>query len=171
MRRAVVLLFLAACSGSASPDGVSASEEELRARAPIPYVLQYVGGYEGHGEVESLFLKRNGTFSAIVRGARETGVFVGPRHPKEPLVVSLVTHGDSMRVTLRADWQATRYEADVDHDGAKTTLDATFPAGGESMCDDSGGSWTDDDPDPATGLYCVCEAPESFIPSLGGCTR
>jgi hypothetical protein len=62
-----------------------------------------------------------------------------------------------------------RYEGDVDHHGVKATLDATFPAGGEDMCDDSGGSWTDDDPDPATGLYCVCEAPKSFIPSLGGC--
>jgi hypothetical protein len=39
----------------------------------------------------------------------------------------------------------------------------------ESVCDASGGSWTDDDADAATGLYCVCPTGTAYIPSAGGC--
>ena len=42
-------------------------------------------------------------------------------------------------------------------------------ASDEELCDSTGGKWTDDDPDPATGLYCICRAGTGFIPSSGGC--
>jgi hypothetical protein len=174
MKRALLSLVLgvAACGGN-SNEAASASEDDLTAMAPPPYVLQYVGRYErsADGDVDSVVLKRDGTFTATVATMAKHGVFVGPREPKDPLVVSLVMHGDYVRGTVRANWEEMGYEIDVEHYGAKTTLHSTFPAGGEDMCDDSGGSWTDDDPDPATGLYCACPQSQAFIPSLGGCVR
>jgi hypothetical protein len=175
MKRAILPLALvvAACGGNSNDAGTSASEDDLTATAPTPYVLQYVGRYErsADGDVDSVFLKRDGTFTATIATTAKHGVFVGPREAKDPLVVSLVMHGDYVRGTVRANWEEMRYEIDVDHYGRKTTLYSAFPAGGEDMCDDSGGAWTDDDPDPATGLYCVCPEAQAFIPSLGGCVR
>jgi hypothetical protein len=37
------------------------------------------------------------------------------------------------------------------------------------MCDASGGTWHDDDPDPQTGLFCTCSSRDVYMPSRGGC--
>jgi hypothetical protein len=85
--------------------------------------------------------------------------------------VSFVARGDSFRGGFGADWSAMRYTLHVKRGGKTEVLTSTFAAGGESVCDDSGGHWTDDDADPATGLFCLCDAPSQFIPSLGGCAH
>jgi hypothetical protein len=55
-------------------------------------------------------------------------------------------------------------------DGAAEELQATSVVGpNEALCDASGGAWTDDDPDPQTGLYCLCPSPRVYVPSAGGC--
>jgi hypothetical protein len=58
----------------------------------------------------------------------------------------------------------------VDRDGSETALQLARPAtSDEELCDSTRGQWTDDDPDPQSGLYCICATPASFIPASGGC--
>jgi hypothetical protein len=57
--------------------------------------------------------------------------------------------------------------------GVLTTGSATLAVRGgvmsESACDDTAGLWSDDETDPATGLFCVCPAHKVLIWSAGGC--
>ena len=39
----------------------------------------------------------------------------------------------------------------------------------EAACDATHGKWTDDDPDPASGLFCICPLHEVLVWSAGGC--
>lgn len=163
---------LVGCSGGAGDDGASASagEEALRgsAHAPIPQVLQYVGGYTGQGSFSALELRRDGTFVATIAGARETGRFEGPKAPSKALKIVFIARGDSFTATIPDGW-TEKQSLIVTRRGASETLTSPWPAGTETMCDDTQGHWSDDDVDPATGLFCVCDAPRSYIPSQGGC--
>ena len=152
--------------------GTAAGEEALRGRAhpPIAQVLQYVGAYTGDGPFASLELHRDGTFTATVDGARKTGRYEGPHAPASVVKLVLITQGASFTATVPSEW-TTKQRLVVTHAGRTETLVSPWDAGSESMCDDTHGSWTDDDPDPTTGLFCVCPPPKQYIPSLGGCTR
>jgi hypothetical protein len=39
----------------------------------------------------------------------------------------------------------------------------------EDLCGATNGAWTDDEQDPATGLFCICKPARVFVPSAGGC--
>jgi hypothetical protein len=175
MKRASLLLILAcaACGGAADDAGnVSTNDEALgSAHPPIAQVLQFVGAYTGDGHVQSLELRRNGTFVAHIDGVRKTGKFEGPHAASAtngPVGLALLTHGEVFHATIPAEWSEYQH-IDVTRGGATETLASPWKAGTESMCDDTGGAWTDDDPDPDTGLYCLCASPKAYIPSLGGC--
>jgi hypothetical protein len=167
---------LAGCASAAPPqdDDTAAratSEEALAsAHVPIPQVLQYVGAYEGNGAFSRLELRRDGTFVAVVDGVRKAGRFEGPRAPASVLKLAFVTRGLSFSATVPGDW-TPKQRLTVTRAGQTQTLTSAWDAGNEAMCDATGGRWTDDDPDPATLLYCVCTSPEAYIPSLGGCVR
>ena len=165
------LLLTAACSGTDT--GTSTDEEALKAKAPIPYVLQWVGEYDGDGtgDVDWVVLRRTGTFVASVNGSIETGRFVGPSKPGQwPLKIAFITHGDYFTGQI-GQWSDANGNAvmTVDHYGTKQTVTAPWQSGGETMCDDTNGAWGDDETDPQTGLYCTCPAPQKWIPSAGGC--
>lgn len=177
VRAAVVgALCVMGCGGNADGDAaVGSTDEAASARAPIPFVLQYVGEYDGEGRVESLVLDRHGKFSLRMDGRVRHGSFYGPSRVPSPLAppsLVLVTTGERIAAQVDADaaWKA-HGTIDVTIDGVTERLTATWGAGGEATCDATGGTWTDDDADPATGLYCVCGAGKSFIPSFGGCVR
>jgi hypothetical protein len=85
--------------------------------------------------------------------------------------LTLVTTG--LRIDAKVDpggW-APHDTLQITIDGATETLTAPWASGDESMCDATGGAWSDDDADPKTGLFCGCAAKLSFIPSLGGCVH
>jgi hypothetical protein len=168
---------IAGCGGAPSDDAaqVDGTDEELKAKAPIPYVLQWVGKYDGDGagDVDWVVMRKTGTFAAKIGGVTKTGRFVGPSKPGQwPLVVVFITNGDSFKGTI-SQWSNASGNAvmKIAHHGVTETATAPWKSGGESMCDDTNGSWADDDADPATGLFCVCNAPEKWIPSQGGCVR
>jgi hypothetical protein len=164
---------LASCS-SASPEATAHTDEDLSAKKPIPYVLQYGGDYEsgeGAGHVDYLLLKRDGRWVGSIDGRTKTGVYYGPNAPPAslPLKLAFVTKGLSFTADIGA-W-APYQTMTVHYAGTTQTLTASWKNGSEDICDGSHGSWTDDDADPATGLFCVCPAHEVYIPSLGGCVR
>src|SRR5689334_17069638 len=97
--RAGIVIFaigaMTACAAkSASPDGGSSEESELRKRNGLPALaLQYVGTYDRaattYGSVDSLTIKRNGTYVAhFVRdepGIDQTGtIHVNYGNPGDP---------------------------------------------------------------------------------------
>lgn len=173
---AVTAAALVAC-GSAPSDEPLDSEGEDVTSAPIPLVLQFVGRYEDKsaapGALESLKLYRSGRYRATFAGkaSAETGSYHGPtRLPKDllPLKLVLVTRGKQWKASIGA-WNGAMT---VTRDGSTSHLAAVDQVGpSEDLCDASGGSWTDDDVDPTTGLFCVCNAGKVYIPSSGGCVR
>lgn len=164
------------CAGHVDGDAATASTDEASsARKPIPFVLQYVGEYVGSGHVESLVLTRTGKFTVRIDGHVHHGSFYGPSHVPGTIVppsLVFVTTGERWSGQIDADaaWKA-HDTIDVSVGGVTERLTATWSSGNESMCDETGGSWSDDDVAPATGLYCACPTGKSFIPSLGGCVR
>ena len=169
------------CAGpvdAAPSDGdTSTTSDELSAHAPLPYVLQFVGTYEdtaAHaGDVRKLTLTRTGRYTAWIAGQTkvEHGAFFSPGHYTGTPAMSTLK-----MVTAGLAWTATiegySSKVTITRPGHVSHLTATGLVGpNEGLCDDSGGSWTDDDADPATGLYCICPAPKVYIASLGGCVN
>jgi hypothetical protein len=167
---------LAGCASAAPQDDAAAAaaalsdEAAAAAHTPIPEVLQYVGAYDGEGDLSHLELHRNGTFVATLAGERKAGRYEGPRAPASVVKLAFVTRGASFTATVPSDW-TPKQRLTVTHGGKTETLTSAWDAGNEQMCDATQGTWTDDDPDPATLLYCLCKAPDVYIPSLGGCVR
>jgi hypothetical protein len=82
--------------------------------------------------------------------------------------------GESRFFDGEGGWVATVTAYDealhVVRGGLSSTLRATCAVGpDEALCDATHGAWTDDDVDPATGLYCLCAPPTVYVPSEGGC--
>ena len=174
MRSLLLFSILLCACGDATQS--SSDDEALKAKAPIPYVLQWVGEYDATsnvGDVDWVILRKTGTFAASVNGHVETGRFAGPSKPGQwPLKIAFITKGDYFTGTISQWNDANGYAVmSIDHYGTKQTVTAPWKSGGETMCDDTGGSWTDDDADPKTGLYCVCPSTQKWIPSAGGCTH
>ena len=180
--RALALALLAivpltGCIASSSPttsaeEHSTTSEDELSATKPIPYVLQYVGEYDGNGKgsFDWLVLRRTGTFVGSVDGVTKSGRFYGPKKPTDPLKITFVTRGEHPWTGVISGW-ATNATMVMTRNGATETVVSPWLNGNESMCDATGGAWADDDAAKATGLYCGCVAPKVYIPSLGGCVR
>src|SRR5207245_2617940 len=91
MRRIVSLLVplfassIAGCAASAAREDTSStgSDDALKATAPIPYVLQYTGEYDGDGtgHVDWLVFHANGKVDASVDGRASTVAYTAPRTP------------------------------------------------------------------------------------------
>jgi hypothetical protein len=179
----LALITVASVAGCAAATDASSDEadpgttsEELSSRAPLPYVLQFVGTYENaaapSGKLRKLVLSRTGRYTAWTAGktTAERGAFYGVSHLSDPKLETLrmVTKGLAWSVKIEGYTGALT----VTRAGVTSKVAATGIVGpNESICDDSLGSWTDDDADARTGLYCVCPAPKSYIPSAGGCVR
>lgn len=147
-------LFVAAC-GASGPDGAEEADVSL---PPSPFTLQFIGKYQG--PLRALELRRDGTFTAP---GGERGRFYGPPARRQlPLQILLRSRKRSRMAVIDA------YDGKLR--AGEETLQLVRPRqADEDLCDASGGLWTDDDPDPATGLYCICSPGTWFIPSSGGC--
>ncbi len=171
----------AAPTDTSSDGDTSTTADELKSRAPLPFVLQFVGTYEdasaSAGSVRKLTLTRTGRYTAWIAGQSriEHGVFFGQSHyTADPSIntIKMVTAGLAWTATI----EGYTSKLLVTRSGNATHLTATTTVGpNESLCDASGGAWADDDADPTTGLYCACPVnltpPEAYIPSAGGCVH
>jgi hypothetical protein len=132
---------------------------------PAPFALQFVGSYAADGPSRAdwlLQLHRDGSYDFFADSRSERGAFLAS--PTRELPLSF--HGATWMAT------ATAYDGQLHliSDEWTATLRALEPVGPiEALCDATGGRWTDDDPDGATGLYCVCPSPRVYLPSIGGC--
>jgi len=166
-----LLLCVPACS-SASASAQSAPEPV----SPDPVLMQYVGEYDapsGAG-LTRLTLHVNGTFDATSDGRAVSGTFVASGSDATTGTTASLDGVDTSgsRVTFRtvtASGGPVRIEITVVGALGDATLTAPWLAGDENMCDATGGRWTDDDPDPSTGLFCVCSKGDLYLPSRGGC--
>jgi hypothetical protein len=164
---------LSSCGSPADPAETAATSDALSV-GESPFALQFAGTYRNpsphFGSLESLTFDRSGSYSAQIAGhwLPERGVVrVGP--------------GTTLPLTFHLfggheQWSATVQDYDrvlhVERNGASAALPADGVVGpDETLCDESGGMWTDDDVDPRTGLYCVCPPGEVYFPSGGGCLR
>ena len=172
-------LFGCASSPASTIDSTSADETTasvFEATSQIsPFLLQYVGAYDGvpGGEFDSVDLLRDGSFIAVVQGTRKTGRFAGPSAVPDDapsIKVAFILGGDHFTATVTKDW-TEHQQISLARQGVSEILTSTWNAGNEDMCDRSGGQWDDDDPDSNTGLFCTCPAPKVYIPSAGGCTN
>ncbi len=167
-----LLLCLPACS-SASPSAQSTAPEPV---SPDPVLMQYVGEYDAASAagLTRLTLHVNGTFDGASDGSAVSGTFVasGAAGTTEAMASLDGVDANASRVTFRTVTASTgpsRIEITVVGALGDATLTAPWLAGNENMCDATGGGWTDDDPDPSTGLFCVCSAEDLYLPSRGGC--
>jgi hypothetical protein len=138
--------------------------------------MQYVGEYDAASAagLTQLTLHVNGTFDATSNGPTVRGTFVaaGSAGTTEAMASLDGVDANGSRVTFRTVTSSTgpsRIEITVVGALGDATLTAPWLAGDETMCDATGGRWTDDDPDPSTGLFCVCPAGALYLPSRGGC--
>ena len=157
---ALLLLFplLTACGGS---DQSAAADQAALSGTPTAFALQFAGTYLGSGTLSRLELHPDGTFVARHAGGTERAHFAVARGKTLPLALHL-----GGRLALDAEIGA--YDGVLHVGGQQLKLQRPARSD-EDLCDGSGGKWTDDDPDPRTGLYCVCPAPAAFIPAAGGC--
>jgi len=138
--------------------------------------MQYVGEYDAVSApgLTQLTLHVNGTFDATSDGHSLSGTFVatGSASTTEAMTSLHGVDANGSRVTFRTLAPSTgpsRIEITVVGALGDATLTAPWLAGDESMCDATGGRWTDDEPDPSTGLFCVCSKGDLYLPSRGGC--
>jgi hypothetical protein len=154
----------------------AASTHALPQSAPIPFLLQYVGEYDGagHAGIAQLVLHASGAFEATIDGHATEGTFAGASTPGDASVTLYTTDGLTLSASFRAivaPWPVPAQSVvDVVRPGGATeTLIAPWVAGDETMCSATDGSWHDDDADAKTGLYCTCRETAVFMPSRGGC--
>ncbi len=162
-------VLAAACSGAAPSTAASQP-----AQAPIPFLLQYAGEYDGAGHLQQLVVHVDGTFDAMVDGTATHGVYDGPSVPGNASLALQTADGRaltaSFQVTAPAAGAPPQVQAAVALEGGTSeALVSLWVASNEGMCSATRGTWRDDDPDPITGLLCVCERGDVYLPSRGGC--
>jgi hypothetical protein len=187
-----------ACGGSPdsnAPASDDSTESDLKKGSALPPIaLQYVGEYDWvpntpGGDIQWLRIHRNGTYTlhwamdeegidetgkvrVDVAGTQENGT-AGPgypivfhlndAHPGTPPDAKTATLPDCCSGTIHLTLPLEQTEFD---------LKASSSVGpDEDACDATHGSWTDDDADPTTGLYCLCPKHQVYIPSAGGCVE
>ncbi len=172
-RHTSLVALLAAVTAACSSAGPGQSRVAQVTAAPAPFVLQFVGTYADpsapSGAVAEVDLGRDGSYRATFNGnsATETGTF----HAESgslPVTLSFEGTGAPWTGTIQA-YDGVIHAA---YGATTSTLRASAAVGpNEALCDATGGAWADDEADPTTGLYCVCPAPQEYIPSAGGCVE
>src|SRR5579884_114264 len=140
------------------------------AAPPAPFLVQYAGEYDAPAgsSFDRLVLHADGTLEATSDGATSTGVYVGSGAPGDASASVQLEDGRrfaiSFGVTQAADVPVQPQVSIALAQGSAETLTGPWLAGGESMCDATGGTWHDDDPDPSTGLLCTCDGHDVYMP-------
>ena len=176
-------LTLAACAPIA-PDasGESASDSaDALSKRPIPFVRQMAGTYyadDSDADVQMVEVRPTGRYRVTFwDGSTESGSYRGPSKVPSPLgntaKLVFLTTGFKFTGVVADGYGTSPTTLTITRDGGDTHLTLDRPAtADESLCDDTGGAWSDDEADPTTGLFCDCPSTApSFIPSEGGCTH
>ena len=164
---AVVLLLVGCGAPPVGSDGSDTSAEEaLSSQALSAFTLQYAGLYAGsdtsRAALKSISLRPDGTYVALwVDGTREKGHFSGGTAKVDPLPLTLHAgpHAWTASVQALAGKITVGTQVLLVHGGVQS----------EAACDATHGRWTDDDPDPTSGLFCICPSPDVLVWSAGGC--
>jgi hypothetical protein len=164
---ALLSIFAFACGaandcGGDGNDCAVADLDSSRAHPPAPFAMQFSGTYLGAGDSAArLELHTDGSYLVERAGEESHGYYSASRVTSLPLALTL-------KGRLGGVAQITAFDGLLLFDGE--TLSLRRPsASDEELCDATGGHWTDDDPDPKSGLYCICADGKSFVPSAGGC--
>jgi hypothetical protein len=169
---AALLVLSSACTSSGTGSLPPASP-------PGPFLLQYVGEYDAPsgGTFNRVVLHADGTLEATTAGETVEGIFAGSGRPGDASATAQTQDGRNFTISFQST-TATDVPAQVqaaiafaNGSASAQTLLGLWVAGSESTCDATGGTWRDDDPDPKTGLYCICAASDIFVPSRGGCVE
>ena len=154
MKALLVVSFLLASCGGAQ---VSAERDGL----PSAFAAQFSGTYLGPSDFAALELHRDGTYVAVRAGKVLRGRFSADATRALPLTLAFAS-------PLSEIGTVTGYDGRIEIGSSALTLQRPA-ASDEELCDQSSGTWLDDDADPQTGLYCLCAADALFIPASGGC--
>jgi hypothetical protein len=133
------------------------------------FTLQFVGKYAAAsgsaGSLSSVQIRRDGSYTAVfASGTIERGTIdVDPTNKQLPLTFTFSGNGHPWTGSVQ------NYSDQSMHVGSQALQATTLVGPSETLCDQSGGAWTDDETDPTTGLFCVCGSGTFYIPSLGGC--
>jgi hypothetical protein len=151
--------------------GASLQSEGACVATPAPALLQYADRYDVASPqatgVQTLELHTDGTYAATMAdGSTESGSYWLSGAPVLPYAFT-ATDGSRW-------WtgQITTYAGglSITRDGANDTATPEHTVGpSESLCDATGGAWSDDSIDPKTGLFCACPTGKSYVPAQGGC--
>jgi hypothetical protein len=169
---ASLLVLSSACTSSGTGGLPPASP-------PGPFLLQYMGEYDDSSgaTLSRIVLHADGTMQVMTAVETLDGIFTGSGRPGDASANAKTQDGRSFTISFQST-PATDVPPQVqasiafpDGSASEQTLVGPWVAGGESMCDATGGTWRDDDPDPKTGLYCTCAASDVYIPSRGGCVE
>jgi hypothetical protein len=157
---------------------LACSSKARRQPTPVgglaPFALQFAGVYDAPAAPPAapswVELARDGTYVARAQGSsvQESGTFGASATVVLPLTFQMTPDVGS------AVWTATITDYDgqlhVSAAAGVSILAAVCTVGpNEALCDATAGSWTDDDADPTTGLYCLCPPGTVYLPSEGGC--
>ena len=162
MKLASALLFVSIAAACGGEPEASSDAAEL-APAPTAFALQFTGSYLGAGAFTRLVLHPDGGWTGQRGGRSLRGRYLASTPRALPLTFQLTG-----AATLRCEVAAYDGRLQCGREALRLQRPATSD---EDLCASTGGRWTDDDPDPATGLYCVCGAGLAFLPAAGGCAR
>lgn len=170
----IALGSLFACGpGADEPSTVqgSSAAENRTTLSRSALALEFADTYDVAGAppkgVQTLTLAPEGTYVATLGdGTREQGTWTSAVGSQLPVTIYLKSGENLSTAQVRAlDGTLT-----ISRDGQSMVAKSEHTVGpSESLCDGTGGSWTDDDVDPETGLNCVCKTGMAYVPSHGGC--
>ena len=136
----------------------------------------FTGDYDNStaspGAIEWLKLARDGSYEAAIVGSPtlESGAVEAPATVALPFVFTLRPASGATAWVASVVAYDRRLHVVHEDQGAASILTAVTTVGpNEALCDATRGSWTDDDADRTTGLFCRCPAATAYIPSEGGC--
>jgi hypothetical protein len=168
--RLLVVVAFSLGLGCAVPT-VGSSSASLASTPLPPFALQFMGTYrpDTHGTTDALVLRSDETYQLTLGAKIEGGTFgVDPEARKRPLDLDLLANdGTKWSATIAG----TEADLHVERGGVAVNWDLVRidPRSDEDLCEATHGTWDDDDPNPATGLFCDCPASTNFIPAQGGC--
>ena len=165
---AAALVSVTAC-GPAPEDASPPADHATLSRSA--FALEFADTYDVSGApsngLVTVALAPAGTYVATMAdGTSEQGTWdssAGAQLPVNLYLKSASTQWTAQVLALDGTLAITR-------DGESVVGKSEHTVGpSESLCDGTGGRWTDDDVDADTGLNCVCEPGLDYVPSHGGC--
>ena len=166
---AVVVMGSVVGCGPGTQDVSGPADQAKLSRSAL--ALEFADTYDVAGPpasgLVSVALAPSGTYVAtLADGTDEQGTWTSPVGAQLPVTLYL----KSATSLWTAEVLALDGALTIDRNGESLVAKSEHTVGpNESLCDGTGGAWTDDDVDAKTGLNCVCQDGQAYVPSHGGC--